>query len=54
MTAQNEKRVKTEAEENKKTDLLDVIRTLFRWKKVIIGACLVAGLGSAIIVLLLP
>lgn len=37
-----------------KTDLLDVIRTLFRWKKVIITACLIAAIGSAIIVLLVP
>ena len=37
-----------------KTDLLDVIKTLFRWKKLIITACLLAGIGSAVIVLLLP
>ncbi|MEL6971773.1 MAG: Wzz/FepE/Etk N-terminal domain-containing protein [Bacteroidota bacterium] len=54
MTAQNEKRVKTEEEATKGTDLLDMLRTLFRWKKLIIGACLVAGIGSAVIVLLLP
>ncbi|MCB0635584.1 MAG: hypothetical protein KDC54_03150 [Lewinella sp.] len=34
--------------------LLDVLRTLFRWKKVIIGATAIAALGSVIIVLLLP
>lgn len=54
MTAQNEKQVKTESEEAKKTDLLDIVRTLFRWKKLIVTACLVAGIGSAVIVLLLP
>lgn len=54
MTAQNEKQVKTDVEEVKKTDLLGVIRTLFRWKKVIIAACLAAGIGSAVIVLLVP
>ena len=37
-----------------KSDLLGVIRTLFKWKKVIIIACLLAGIGSAAIVLFLP
>ncbi len=37
-----------------KTDLLDVIKTLFRWKKFIFTSCLIVGVGSAIIVLLLP
>lgn len=36
------------------TNLLDVIKTLFRWRKWVIGACLVAGIGSAAIALLLP
>lgn len=54
MTAQNEKQLKKDTEEVKRTDLLDVVRTLFRWKKVIIAACLAAGIGSAIIVLLVP
>lgn len=35
-------------------NLLDVLRTLFRWKKVIIGACILAGVGSSIIALVLP
>lgn len=42
-----------EVEENKKIDLLDVICIFFCWKKVIIGVCLVVGLGSVIIVLFL-
>lgn len=54
MTAQNEKQLEKDTEAVKRTDLLDVVRTLFRWKKVIIAACLAAGIGSAIIVLLLP
>ncbi|MEL7222069.1 MAG: Wzz/FepE/Etk N-terminal domain-containing protein, partial [Bacteroidota bacterium] len=37
-----------------KTNLLDVLRSLFRWKKVILTACLIAAVGSAVIVLLLP
>lgn len=37
-----------------KTDLLDVLRTLFRWKRIIVLACLIAAVGSAVIVLLLP
>jgi tyrosine-protein kinase Etk/Wzc len=37
-----------------KTDLLDVLRTLFRWKRIILLACLIAAGGSAVIVLLLP
>ena len=41
-------------QETPKTDLLDVIKTLFRWKKFILTSCLIAGVGSAIIVLLLP
>lgn len=34
--------------------LLDVIRTLFRWKKTLLLVGLIAGIGSAAIVLLLP
>lgn len=34
--------------------LLDVIRILFRWKKTLILVALIAGIGSAAIVLLLP
>ncbi|MEZ4987540.1 MAG: Wzz/FepE/Etk N-terminal domain-containing protein [Saprospiraceae bacterium] len=37
-----------------KTDLVDVLRTLFKWKKLIVASCIAAGVGSAIIVLLLP
>lgn len=37
-----------------KTDLLDVVKTFFRWKKLIVTSCLIAGIGSAVIVLLLP
>lgn len=37
-----------------KTNLLDVLRSLFRWKKVILIACLIAALGSVVIVLILP
>jgi tyrosine-protein kinase Etk/Wzc len=53
MTAQKDK-VPNNPQVAPKTDLVDVIRTLFRWKKVILTACLLAGIGSAIIVLLLP
>lgn len=53
MAAQNDPGLKDPKGEPK-TDLIDVIRTLFRWKKVIIMACLIAGIGSAAIVLLLP
>ncbi|MDZ7914284.1 MAG: Wzz/FepE/Etk N-terminal domain-containing protein [Rhodococcus sp. (in: high G+C Gram-positive bacteria)] len=31
-----------------------MLRTLFRWKKVIMGACILAGIGSSIIALVLP
>lgn len=34
--------------------LLDVLRTLFRWKTLILGATLVAAIGSIIIVLVVP
>lgn len=37
-----------------KDNLLDVLRTLFRWKKPIIYLCLAAGLIAAIVVLLVP
>jgi uncharacterized protein involved in exopolysaccharide biosynthesis len=37
-----------------KTNLLEVLRSLFRWKKVVLTACLIAALGSVVIVLLLP
>ncbi len=53
MTAQKDK-VPNNLPVTPKTDLVDVIRTLFRWKKVIVTACLLAGIGSAVIVLLLP
>jgi uncharacterized protein involved in exopolysaccharide biosynthesis len=35
-------------------NLLDVLRTLFRWKRQIIGIVLAAGIGTAIISLFLP
>lgn len=39
----------------RRTDsLLDVVRTLFRWKKEILLTCGIAGLGAVIIALLLP
>lgn len=39
----------------KNTDnLLGVLRTLFKWKKQILSVCLIAGIGSIIISLLLP
>lgn len=53
MTAQKDT-VSNNSPKAPKTDLVDVIRTLFRWKKVIVTALLIAGIGSAIIVLLLP
>ena len=37
-----------------KENLLGVIRTLFKWKKQIFYTCLIAGVGSIIIALLLP
>lgn len=37
-----------------KTDIVDVIRTLFKWKKWILISCAVAAIGSATIALLLP
>lgn len=40
--------------ESPRTDLLGVIQTLFRWKKFITIACLLVGIGSAVIVLLMP
>ncbi len=38
----------------KKDNLLEVIRTLFRWKRPIIGIVLAAGIGTAVISLFLP
>lgn len=37
-----------------KTDIVDIIRTLFKWKKWILISCAVAAIGSATIALLLP
>ncbi|MEZ5041441.1 MAG: Wzz/FepE/Etk N-terminal domain-containing protein [Saprospiraceae bacterium] len=37
-----------------KDNLLGILRTLFKWKKPIIITCLLAGVGSSILVLLLP
>ena len=37
-----------------KDHLLDVLRTLFRWKKPILLTCLIAAVGTAILVLILP
>lgn len=37
-----------------KDNLLDVLRTLFRWKKPILYLCLAAGIISAIVVMLVP
>ena len=37
-----------------KDSLLGILKTLYKWKKAIIIACLIAGIGSSIIVLLLP
>lgn len=37
-----------------KDNLLDVLRTLFRWKKAILYLCLAAGVVSVIVVLLVP
>ena len=37
-----------------KENLLGVLRTLFKWKKEIIYLCIIAGIGSIIITLLLP
>jgi len=37
-----------------KDNLLGILKTLFKWKKPIILICLLAGIGSSIIVLLLP
>ncbi len=37
-----------------KDNLLGILKTLYKWKKAIIIACLIAGIGSSIIVLLLP
>ncbi len=44
----------TDATAQPPADLLDVIRTLFRYKWTLMGICLAAGIGAAIIVLLLP
>lgn len=38
----------------KKDNLLEVIKTLLKWKKEIIYLCIIAGIGSIIISLLLP
>lgn len=53
MTKQNEKAASA-SEATTNLNLVGVLRTLFRWKKTIITACLLAGVGSAVIVLLLP
>ena len=37
-----------------KDNLLGILRTLFKWKKPILITCLLAGVGSSILVLLLP
>lgn len=37
-----------------KDNLLGILKTLYKWKKAIIVTCLLAGIGSSIIVLLLP
>ncbi|PHN03587.1 Wzz/FepE/Etk N-terminal domain-containing protein [Flavilitoribacter nigricans] len=37
-----------------KDNLLDVLRTIFRWKKPIIYLCLAAGLIAAVVVMLVP
>ncbi len=39
---------------NQKDNLLGVLKTLFKWKKQILYTCIAAGIGSIIIVLLLP
>ncbi|GJM35824.1 MAG: hypothetical protein DHS20C18_48250 [Saprospiraceae bacterium] len=39
---------------DQKDNLLGVLKTLFKWKKQILYTCLAAGIGSIIIVLLLP
>lgn len=40
--------------QSNKDNLLDVLRTIFKWKKAIIYLCLAAGVLAAIVVLLVP
>ncbi|MEZ4994849.1 MAG: Wzz/FepE/Etk N-terminal domain-containing protein [Saprospiraceae bacterium] len=40
--------------QNNKDNLLDVLRTIFRWKKAILYLCLAAGIVAAIVVLVVP
>lgn len=53
MAAIEDQRTLPEREQTN-TDLLGVLKSLFRWKKVILTACGLAAIGSVIIVLLLP